>query len=81
MPTSLNGVNFFNPTDEDEEQHAGDSQTVNTTAKPIDPLESLKNCSLSESLIRFCFVSRMSVQDRFLCLNCSSPIPTFLPSK
>ncbi|KAL6740925.1 hypothetical protein Aduo_014228 [Ancylostoma duodenale] len=46
MPTSLNGVNFFNPTDEDEEQHAGDSQTVESS-KPIDPLESLKNCSLT----------------------------------
>ncbi|VDO47384.1 unnamed protein product [Haemonchus placei] len=45
MPTSVNGVNFFNPTDEDDE-HVQQSST--DQAAVIDPLDSLKNCSLSK---------------------------------
>ncbi|EYC15688.1 hypothetical protein Y032_0036g3298 [Ancylostoma ceylanicum] len=80
MPTSLNGVNFFNPTDEDEEQQAGDSQTVESS-KPIDPLESLKNCSLRhirgadhEYDINFAWKNTSVVLLYAHCKNCTKPI-------
>ncbi|XGW03236.1 hypothetical protein V3C99_014882 [Haemonchus contortus] len=50
MPTSVNGVNFFNPTDEDDE-HVQQSSVSTDQAAVIDPLDSLKNCSLSDAAL------------------------------
>uniref|UniRef100_A0A1I7XC31 Uncharacterized protein n=1 Tax=Heterorhabditis bacteriophora TaxID=37862 RepID=A0A1I7XC31_HETBA len=45
MPLSTNGVNFFNPT-EDEENGSSTSSPQPAHSKAIDVLESLNNCSL-----------------------------------
>lgn len=49
MPTSTNGVNFFNPTEEDDDHpEQSSSDRKQQEANSIDLLESLKNCSLTE---------------------------------
>ncbi|VDL64653.1 unnamed protein product [Nippostrongylus brasiliensis] len=47
MPTSTNGVNFFNPTEDDEDDQIDRQSSTQILDSGIDDaLDSLKNCSL-----------------------------------
>ncbi|WKY11012.1 hypothetical protein Q1695_002952 [Nippostrongylus brasiliensis] len=59
MPTSTNGVNFFNPTEDDEDDQIDRQSSTQILDSGIDDaLDSLKNCSLNNTNTRTSFNRR-----------------------
>ncbi|WKY11013.1 hypothetical protein Q1695_002952 [Nippostrongylus brasiliensis] len=68
MPTSTNGVNFFNPTEDDEDDQIDRQSSTQILDSGIDDaLDSLKNCSLSQFSELWCRAAVSSGQ--LLLLN------------